>query len=125
MRQGMRKSLVVWLVVVFGGGALTGCIQDPTCSPAGRSRMNAAIVELLQTSPGQVGYLSTPDCESGDRLSTTLELQISWEELMSRLSDRCRAEAEEAACRLGGEEFTVYLHSELESGVEVTIFEAE
>ncbi|AQX15618.1 hypothetical protein BCR15_07530 [Tessaracoccus lapidicaptus] len=87
--------------------------------------MNAAIVELLQTSPGQVGYLSTPDCESGDRLSTTLELQISWEELMSRLSDRCRAEGEEAACRLGDEEFTVYLHSELESGVEVTIFEAE
>lgn len=121
----LRQVVLVGLAVVIVAGSLTGCIQDATCSSAGHSRMNAAIVELLMTSPGQVDYVSTADCESGSPLSGTLTLQISWSELMSRLSDRCRAAADSATCRLGDSEFTVILLSEPDADVGVVIQEVE
>lgn len=115
MRKQLRQGLAAGVAVVIGGASLTGCIQDASCSAAGQSRMNAAVVEVLQAAPGQVDYLSTPDCESGSPLSASLTLQISWADLMLALADRCEAAGDDARCRLGGNEFDVFLESEADA----------
>lgn len=123
MRRQIWQGLAAGAAVVIGGCSLTGCIQDASCSAAGQSKMNAAVVDVLQAAPGQVGYISTPDCESGSPLSATLTLQISWADLMLKLSDRCEAAGVDATCRLGGNEFDVFFVSEddADGGVVVQI----
>ena len=84
-----------------------GCSQDPTCSEAGKARLNVAVSEVLQATSGRVIYISTPDCEDGDPLTATLELRKP-HDLARNLAEDCEGDIIALECRFDGAKFQIF-----------------